>query len=243
MKNVKTDILWRVFLVYFGILVFGVAIIVKVIHIQFVEGSELLDKARKQSLKYFNVDAVRGNICAADGSLLATSVPIFDVRMDVASPLISNTDFKNNVSALAGKLSSLFGDKSMYQYKTALLRERKKGNRYFLIKRNVTYLQLKKMREFPIFERGKYRGGLIIIPKTKREKPYRMLAERTLGYQNKKEDLFVGIEGAYNDVLSGKQGRQLKKKINSGDWKPVFDENEIEPQDGKDIITTIDLNV
>ncbi len=243
MKNVKTDILWRVFLVYFGILVFGVAIIVKVIHIQFVEGSELLDKSRKQSLKYFNVDAVRGNICASDGSLLATSVPIFDVRMDVASPLISNTDFKNNISALAGKLSSLFGDKSMYQYKTALLRERKKGNRYFLIKRNVTYLQLKKMRGFPIFERGKYRGGLIIIPKTKREKPYRMLAERTLGYQNKKEDLFVGIEGAYNDVLSGKQGRQLKKKINSGDWKPVFDENEIEPQDGKDIITTIDLNI
>ena len=242
-KNIKTDILWRVFLVYFGILVFAVAIIVKVIQIQFVEGGELLDKSRKQSLKYFNVDAVRGNICAADGSLLATSVPIFDVRMDVASPLISNADFKNNVSALAGKLSSLFGDKSMYQYKTALLRERKKGNRYFLIKRNVTYLQLKKMRGFPIFARGKYRGGLIVIPKTKREKPYRMLAERTLGYQNKKEDLFVGIEGAYNDLLSGRQGRQLKKKINSGDWKPVFDENEIEPQDGKDIITTIDLNV
>ena len=243
MKNVKTDILWRVFLVYFGILIFGVAIIVKVIHIQFVEGNDLMEKSRKQSLKYFKVDAVRGNICSSDGSLLATSVPIFDIRMDVASSLISNSDFKNNVSALAKELSSLFGDKSMYQYKTALLRERKKGNRYFLIKRNVTYAQLKKMRGFPIFERGKYRGGLIIIPKTKREKPYRMLAERTLGYQNKKEDLFVGIEGAYDKILSGKQGRQLKKKINSGDWKPVFDENEIEPENGKDIITTIDLNV
>ncbi|RLD62225.1 MAG: cell division protein [Bacteroidetes bacterium] len=243
MKNIKTDILWRVFLVYFGILIFGVAIIVKVIHIQFVEGNDLMEKSRKQSLRYFNVDAVRGNICAADGSLLATSVPIFDIRMDVASTLILDSDFKNNVSALAKELSSLFGDKSMYQYKTSLLRERKKGNRYFLIKRNVTYAQLKKMRGFPIFERGKYRGGLIIIPKTKREKPYRMLAERTLGYQNKKENLFVGIEGAYDGVLSGKQGRQLKKKINSGDWKPVFDENEIEPENGKDVITTIDLNV
>ena len=122
MKSVKTDILWRVYLVYFGMLIFGLAIILKVLHIQFVEGDELLAEARKQSMKYFSVEAVRGNICAEDGSLLVTSVPIFDVRMDVASPLITNTDFNSNVGSLAKKLAALFGDKTAYQYKRISLK-------------------------------------------------------------------------------------------------------------------------
>lgn len=242
-KNIKTDILWRVYLVYLGIFLFGLAIIVKVIYIQVAEGAELKEKAQKQSLKYFNIDAVRGNVCAADGSLLATSVPIFDIRMDVASPLISDAYFQNHIDALARELSGLFGDKSKSQYKKNLQRERKKKNRYYLVKRNVTYDQLKQLKKFSIFERGKYKGGLIIIPKTKREKPFGLLAERTVGYENRAESLFVGIEGAYSEFLKGNTGKQLRRKINNGDWVPVFDENEIEPEDGKDIITTIDINV
>ncbi|MBC8489431.1 MAG: transpeptidase family protein [Bacteroidetes bacterium] len=243
MKNIKTDILWRVFLVYLVMLVFGAAIIIKVVYIQFVEGKELKQKAEEQSLRYFNIEAVRGNICAADGSLLATSVPIFDIRMDVASTLISNAYFQNHIDALTRELSKLFNDKSKYQYKKSLLLERKNGNRYYLIKRNVTYEQLKKLRDFPIFIRGKYRGGLIIIPKTKRKKPFGLLAERTIGYENKNENLYVGVEGAFSEYLSGRNGKQLRRRINNGDWVPVFDENEVEPENGNDIITTIDLNV
>lgn len=212
-------------------------------YIQFVEGNELKQKAEEQSLRYFNIEAVRGNICTADGSLLATSIPIFDIRMDVASPLISNAYFQNHIDALTRELSKLFNDKSKYQYKKSLLRERKKGNRYYLIKRNVTYEQLKKLRGFPIFNRGKYRGGLIIIPKTKRKKPFGLLAERTIGYENINENLYVGIEGAFSEYLSGRNGKQLRRRINNGDWVPVFDENEVEPENGNDIITTIDLNV
>jgi len=242
-KNIKRDILWRVFLVYLGMLIFGLAIIGKVIYIQWFEGGELLDQADAQSLKYFNVEAVRGNICASDGSLLATSVPIFDLRMDVASTLISDAYFQNHVDELARELANLFKNKSKWLYKKELVTERKKGNRYFLIKRDVTYEQLKIVRTFPIFERGKYKGGLIIIPKTKRQKPYGMLAERTIGYENRDENLFVGLEGAYAEYLGGKDGKQLRRRINNGDWVPVFDENEIEPENGKDIITTIDLNL
>jgi len=243
MGNPRTDILRRVFLVYFGVFVFAVAIIAKVIHIQIVDGKSLIVKSEKQSLKYFSVEAVRGNICASDGSLMATSVPIFEVRMDVASPLISKSDFNNNVDGLAMELSKLFQDKSKAQYKKNLIRERKKGNRYYLIKRRVRYDQLKKLKDFPIISRGKYKGGLITIQNTRRVKPYRLLSERTIGYSNPEEKLFVGLEGAYTDILSGKNGKQLKRKINNGDWKPVFDENEVEPEDGKDIITTIDIDI
>lgn len=242
-KNIKNDILWRVFLVYLFMLLFGLAIIVKVVYIQVYEGTELLEKAEKQTLKYFNVDAVRGNIYASDGSLLATSIPLFDIRMDVASPLISDAYFLNHIDALSRELANLFGDKPKSEYKKRLIRERKKKNRYYLVKRNVTYDQLKKLKTFSILERGKYKGGLIIIPKTKRQKPFGLLAERTIGYENPDENLFVGVEGSYSEYLKGKNGKQLRRKINNGDWVPVFDENEIEPEDGKDILTTIDLNV
>ncbi|MCB0806489.1 MAG: transpeptidase family protein, partial [Bacteroidales bacterium] len=243
MKNIRADILWRVFLVYVMMLLFGIAIIARVIHIQVVERSDLLAKADSMSIRSFDIEAVRGNIYADDGSLLATSVPIFDIRMDVASPLISNEDFNQNISPLAQKLSALFGNKSEWQYKNDLIKARQKGNRYFLVKNNVTYEQLKKLREFPIFDRGKYKGGLIIIPKTKRQKPFGSLAYRTIGYENKTEDLFVGLEGAYSEVLSGHDGKQLRRRINNGDWVPLFDENEVEPINGKDIITTIDVNL
>lgn len=243
MKDIKADILWRVFLVYLAMLVFGIAIIARVVYIQVVEGDELLAKADSLTIRYFNVDATRGNICAADESLLATSVPIFDIRMDVASPLISNADFSNNVEALAGKLAKLFGHKPAWQIKSELVKQRNKGNRYFLIKNNVTYEQLQELRTFPIFDRGKYKGGLIILPKTKRQKPFGSLAYRTIGYENETEQLFVGLEGAYNEILSGKNGKQLRRRINNGDWMPMFDENEVEPINGKDIITTIDVNL
>lgn len=228
---------------YIAMFIFGLAILGKVIYIQVVEGEALMARADSLTIKFFNVEASRGNICAVDESLLATSVPMFDIRMDVASPLIPDQDFQNNVGALADGLSRLFGNKSAWEYKSALNKQRKKGNRYYLIRNNVTYEQLQVLRELPILERGKYKGGLIILPKTKRQKPFGSLAHRTIGYENESEDLFVGLEGAYTDVLKGQNGKQLRRRINNGDWVPIFDENEVEPVNGRDIITTLDVNL
>jgi hypothetical protein len=76
MKDVRKDILWRVYLVYMVMLLFGAAIILKVLFIQTFERGSLMDKSKKQSLQYFEVEAIRGNICDANGNLLVTSVPI-----------------------------------------------------------------------------------------------------------------------------------------------------------------------
>lgn len=239
----RKDILWRVYLLYGSILVFAAIIIFKLFHIQLVEKPGLMEMVNEQSLKYFEIEAIRGNIYAADGSFLATSVPMFEIRMDVASPHISDEFFNTNVTALAEKLSLLFQDKTAYDYKNHLIRERKKGSRYFLIKRNVTYAQLKQLKDFPIFERGQYRGGLIAIRKTKRVKPYQLLAARTIGYDRKDANYQIGIEGAFSAYLSGVNGRQLKQKISHGVYKPLYDENDIEPQNGYDVITSIDVNI
>ncbi|MFK5855885.1 MAG: penicillin-binding protein [Bacteroidota bacterium] len=242
MTDIKKDILWRVYLMYFGILIFGMAIIGKIVYIQFKEGAALTAKAQTQELKVFDLEANRGNILDNTGNLLATSVPIFEVRFDVSSPHISDKLFRSKIDSIAYGLSKIL-NKSQYKLKTSLTKARNKGNRYFLIKRNVTYDQLKQIRELPIFRNGKYRGGLITIQKTRRAKPYNELAARTIGYVNETENLFVGLEGAYTKVLTGTDGKQVMRRINHGDWIPIHDENEIEPRDGLDIVSTININI
>jgi len=239
LKKVKNDILWRVYVIYFLVLLFGLFIIGKVCFIQFVEGEKWITKSQELTVRYDSIEAVRGNIYASDLSLLATSVPIFNIRMDVGSELISNDFFNKNIDSLAYNLARIFDAKSKWEYKNDLISARKNGNRYYLIKRNVTYSQLKELRGFPIFRRGKYKGGLIIIKKERRKMPFKTLATRTIGY----ESYNVGLEGAYSKELQGISGRRLMQKIANGIWIPINDENEIEPKDGNDIITTIDINI
>jgi len=239
----KKDILWRVYLVYFGILIFGIAIITKMILIQIVEGENLKLKAQHQELTVANLEASRGNVLAVDGSLLATSVPIFEIRFDLASPHISDELFYNKIDSLARGLAETFKKSSQWQIKNKLVKARKNGKRYFLLDRAATYDQLKELRKLPILRRGKYRGGLITIQKTKRVRPFNELAGRTIGYENRKENLFVGLEGAYSNVLTGKDGKMVLRRINHGDWVPIHDENEVESINGLDIVTTIDVNI
>ncbi len=223
-------------------LAFAIGVILKLVLIQIYEGDELILKAQTFELKYFSLDATRGNIYGDDGSLIATSIPIFEIRMDIASPLIPDDVFNKKIDSLALCLSKLFKDKSKSGYKKYLRKGRKK-NRYLLLKRAATYSELKKVKKFPILRRGKYSGGLIVIQKTKRKLPYSILAKRTIGFENKKKEYFVGIEGAYSDILQGTKGKQLRRRISNGDWKPIHNEAEIEPERGKDIITSINVNI
>lgn len=243
MMNPKTDILWRVYLVYAVMLIASIVIIGRIIYIQTTLREELLTKAEQQEIKVFEIEAMRGNILSADGSLLATTVPVFEVRMDVASNLINDETFNSKVDSLAEGLSRIFPSKSRRDYLADLRRERTKGNRYWLIKTRATYAEVKALRKLPILNKGKYSGGLILIPGSKREKPYKELANRTIGYEISRENIFVGIEGAYHEKLKGFDGKQVKRRINHGDWKPLFDENAVEPINGNDIISTLDANI
>lgn len=239
----KKDILWRVYLLYFAVLLFAVGIIAKMFYIQLKEGSHWVEKAETQEIREFSLEASRGNILDSKGNLLATSIPIFEIRFDAASPLISDQLFYDKVDSLADGISRIFGERTKGSVRKGLIKARKSGNRYYRIQRRATYSELKQIRELPIFRLGKYKGGLITTRKTKRERPYRELAARTIGYEIKDQDLHVGIEGAYSDYLTGKPGKQLRRRINHGDWIPLYDENEVEPQNGLDIVTTIDVNI
>lgn len=245
MKEDKKSILLRVYLVYLGILLFALAILGRVVYIQSFESASLMAQAKKQELSWFDVEAIRGNICSDDGTLLATSIPIFDIRMDVYTDSLTDEIFRRNVDSLAFRLSALFHDRTPSQYRDELWQARKEKERYYLIKRKITYPELTELRTFPIFRRGKYKGGLIVIPHYQRELPYKDLAKRTIGYENTDESnrVFVGLEGYFSQHLQGVTGKRLMRKVGNGAWVPLDLENELEPQNGDDIITTIDINI
>lgn len=240
--DIKRDILKRVYLIYGFFLVFGIAIMVQVFRIQVIQGKDWIALSESQTLAYKNIEALRGNIFAEDGSLLATSLPTFEIRMDLKAEALTDEVFKNGIDSLSIALSELFKDKSAKEYKIELERARKAGERYHLIKRKVSYLALKKLRDFPIFRKGRYKGGFLYIQKNERARPFKILAARTIGYDREGQKS-VGLEGAYDKVLRGTSGKRLMQKIAGGVWMPVNDENEVEPQDGADLLTSIDINI
>jgi len=242
--SLKKDIVWRVGLIYALFFLLGLSVIGKIIYIQLVEGDKWAARAQTQTLRDFTILPERGNIYDSDYNLLATSIPIYEIRMDLVSNSLSNQVFEENIDALSRSLSSLFGDKSGTQYKNELLRARRKGERYHLIRRNVSYAQLSQLKTFPIFRNGRYKGGFIYEQDNKRVLPHKELAARTIGYTTKgNSGNIVGIEGAYENNLKGVIGMRMMQRLSGNVWMPLNDKNEVDPKDGQDIITTIDINV
>lgn len=242
--NIRKDILRRSYLAFGLIVLFGLAVVIQLLRVQFVEGADWRAMADSISTRYVDVEAVRGNIFSRDGNLLASSIPEYDIRMDMLAPgIVEDSVFYTKVDSLAVALSRFFGDRTSAQYVSALRIARQKGNRYFLIKRNVGHQELKALREFPIFSLGRYKGGLIAERKNKRILPFQNLAARTIGYKIPEENIHVGLEGAYANYIDGTNGKRLVQRIAGGVWMPVNPEEEIVPVDGSDIISTIDVNM
>jgi cell division protein FtsI (penicillin-binding protein 3) len=173
---------------------------------------------------------------------LATSIPKYEIRFDTKSDALTTDYFNENVDSLAIELSRMFPEKSRSTFLTELKTARKKGARYHLIRRNVKFTELIKIKEFPIFRKGKYKGGFIYTQQNKRVKPFNILAARTIGYEREGVKP-VGLEGAFSKELSGVNGRQWMQKIAGGVWMPIDENGGKEAEDGSDIYTTIDVNI
>jgi len=240
--SIKKDILWRVGLVYvFPILFIAILIVGQVLRLQIVEGETYREKAKANSFRDITIPADRGNICSCDGRLLASSVPYFQIRMDTY--VCPDSIFDRNIDSLSLCLSKFYKDKSKRYYKRRIRKARRAFNRYLLInKKELTYNELKEIKRFQIFRLGKNKGGLIIRQINRRIQPHKNLACRTIGYLSESEysrlEGRVGLEGAYESELRGKDGVGVKQKM-IGKWLPF---NVVDPVDGYDLITTIDIN-
>lgn len=239
---IRKGIVYKALFVFLCTALLGIVILVQVVNLKVVDKAKWIAKADSLTTGYKNIEAIRGNIYANDGSLLATSIPQFEVRMDTKADAITKSVFLDKVDSLALKLSILFKDKSKSEYKQMLVKARAQKNRYLLLKRNVTYAELKKLRDFPIFNLGRYKGGLIYLQRSFREKPFKILASRTIGFSVAGQSQ-VGLEGSFDEYLKGVGGQRLMQKLAGNVWRPIASENEVEPKDGSDIITTLDVNL
>jgi cell division protein FtsI (penicillin-binding protein 3) len=241
MNSVKSNILFRVNILFIALAVLGAAVVCRIAFLQTVKKTELSALADSLSTRYVEINPLRGNLYAEDGSLLATSIPIYEARFDTHTDALTEQYFNKNVDSLAWCLSNFFEDKSPEQYAHDLRMARKKEDRYYLIHRRLKHTEVQVIRNFPIFRLGKYKGGLITTQDYIRMFPFGQLAQRTIGY-SRKDIKPVGLEGAFDTVLTGNSGMRLMQRIAGGGWVPINKDNEIEPRDGEDIITSIDVN-
>ena len=227
-----------VFLFFTGFLLIG-----KLVFIQFVEGDTYQKRGAQRIIEEKKIASGRGNIYASDGALLATSVTNYEIRWDAQVPHTST--FEKHKDSLAKSLA-----KFLQQPYTRKLKElqqaRQNKEQYVFIAKNLSYADVQKIRSFPLFRLGRYKGGIIVEQGIKRVRPLGNIAERTVGHETGGTDgtfFRVGIEGAFSQLLSGEEGSRIKRKIANDQWKPISNANKKEPTQGFDVYTTIDTNV
>lgn len=239
MATTEKNILKRVYIVSVVFVILALLIVAQIVRIQFVQGEQYRAKAEERIFKNDTIPANRGNLYDANGQLLATSIAKYDIRFDAVAP--SDKDFIENIEALCDSLSRKLGNtKSNYLQK--LRKARSNNNRYVFIAKNLNYGDYIEIKNYPLFKKGPYKGGLIVHQRTVREHPLGKMAERIVGY-DRAGSAPVGLEGAFAPYLRGSDGVRLKQKISRNQWKPINSANEIEPRDGYDVFTTIDVNM
>jgi cell division protein FtsI (penicillin-binding protein 3) len=239
--DIKKDILWRVYLCFIGMILLGAVVLGRAFYIQRIEGNYWKDLGKNLHLKYLPIDAERGTIYSEDGNMLSTSVPIFDVFVDFGAEGLREKNgkrFKDNIDSLSISLANLFKDKNAAAYKKQLQQAYKKEDRYFILKKKISFADYKELRNFTLVRQGRNKSGFIFDTRDKRINPYVLLANRTIGLSREDSTKNVGLERSYDSLLKGSSGQRLMRYI-AGAYVPV-EGAQLEPENGKDIITTLD---
>lgn len=243
MATFKNEVLIRVYIVVFAIVLVAIAIFTKAVRVSLLEGKYWREKIENQYFQVRKVEAGRGNILSSSGELLATSLPFFELAFDPNSSGMTDEDFELNIDSLSYYLSTYvdntFTQEGMRDFLIAMRKEKKQ---YVPIKKNASYEEYEMISRFPLFRLGQFKGGFIAIPKFRRDNPYGMLASRTLGY-NRTDSKLIGLEGYFDDHLAGDQGEQLMRRLTKDMWIPVNNFSKIDPVGGQDIMTTLDIDI
>jgi cell division protein FtsI (penicillin-binding protein 3) len=236
---IKNDniISYRLAFVVVCVVAFAFAIAIKLFNIQWVGGDYYRKLAKQRTVKNFEIPANKGNIYSSDGSLLATSIPEYTIRFDAVTP--SEENFEKYYVALSDSLAKLVG-KSSGEFQRDLRKAKNTKNRYFLVAKKLTFTEYMRVKQFPLFKLGANKGGIIAEQQTVRKHPVGLIANRTIGYE-RDGNQGKGLEYAFRKYLNGTNGHHWMQKIAKNQWKPISDVNELDPVDGYDVISTIDV--
>ena len=243
MKTNQKQFLYRLYFVTFVLIVFVFCIAYRIFNIQYLNGDKYRTLAKEKSIQNFLITPKRGNIYSDDGGILAFSTTNYDIYFDAVT--VKDKLFRDHIDQLSFDLSKTFQKTSDY-FKNSLVEAKNQNKRYHPIAKNVKLNKLKEIKNMPLFRLGGVKGGLIIEKNISREYPLGKIAERTIGYEkiNNQNNFYgVGLEHAFGEFLRGKNGSQLKQKISNGKWRPLTNLNQIEPKAGKNIQTTINIEM
>lgn len=239
--NIKKAILLRVRIAFLAVTVFVLAAVYRMVDIQMINGDQWRDKAKEYSLDYKKIKATRGSIYADGNDLLATSLPFYRLAFDPS--IVDAEIFTSKLDSLSHLLSAFFRDHSPKYYEEKISGARQSRKKYLVLNNKpLDYQERQEVEQWPIFNLGRMKGGVIFEKKDERHNPFRKLAERTIGYINE-DNVGVGIERSFNDYLSGKDGEGLFQKVAGNNWKPVNASSDVRPVNGYDVHTTIDINL
>lgn len=216
----------------------------------FVEKDKWIKVAESQKRPNRLILPGRGNIYSVDGKLMATSVPRYHTYIDFkADGFAVDTFLKsktNGVDSLAIYLSRKLKNRTPAGYKAHLLKGLKSKNRqYPIYEGRISYSDLKELRKFPFLRLSRYKSGFYTKEMVQRQKPFGTLASRTIGdiYGEIEESGTSkgknGLELQYDSLLRGVAGLSSVRRLGGG-WTNVV---EVEPVDGMDIRTTIDIGI
>ena len=229
---------------FLGIVLLSLVVLGRAIYIQRGEGAYWRGMSDSLRQKVVETEAERGTIYSEDGNMLSTSIPYFDIYVDFGADGLREKNgkrFKENIDSLSFSLAKFFKDKSAREYKSELQRGYKNKDRYYPLKKNLSFQEYRLLRNFPLVRQGKNKSGFIAEIKSKRLNPFGLLANRTIGLARQNAQN-VGLERTYDSLLTGETGKRLIRFVGAGAFVPV-EGFEIEPKNGKDIITTIDVNI
>ncbi|HEY0433906.1 MAG TPA: peptidoglycan glycosyltransferase, partial [Chitinophagaceae bacterium] len=250
--EIRRDILWRVYVSFLGVALVIILILARAFYIQRFQGSYWRSMSDSLHQRIEPLEAERGTIYSEDGQMLSTSIPTFDIYMDMEADGLTEKKgkrFRENVDSFAFALSDYFGDRSATQYKKDLEAAYRRSDRYFPLKKKLSFEDYKALREFPLARLGRNKSGVIVEVDSKRLTPFQLLANRTVGLsrdyvvsRGKVKKMNVGLEKSYDSSLTGKKGQRPIRFIAGGVAVPV-EGFKIEPENGKDIVTTLDVNI
>ena len=242
--DIKNEVLYRVYGLLFGIFVpISIVLLYKTIYISAWEGQRWRDEGASAYIKPHKVEAERGNIMADDGSLLATSIPYYNLYFDAVAA--SDYDFNENLDTLAQCLAThVLTDKTVGGIRQDLMNWRDSTKRYVKLKMRASYAEKEFIQSFPLFRKGQFRSGLIVQRNSERKRPFGIAARRTIGYV-RDGAVPVGLEGYFNETLGGTTGTQMMLALDKANdiWIPLDDLTKVEPKSGDDIVTTLDINL
>ncbi|TNF46358.1 MAG: penicillin-binding protein, partial [Bacteroidetes bacterium] len=239
----RKDIYVKAYLVYIGFVILMFVVLFKTVSIQF-EGRSNVFAGSDEKMPVRTVKRMprRGEILDIHGTPLVTSVSFYDIHMDPT--VVDKKIFDAEITDLSRELSKMYPDRTQREYENYIRKGRNQGNRYLLIRKKVSNEERKKLKELPIFKYGRLKGGLIDTDeKIERKRPHNELMRRTLGYYKEEngDTLRVGIEGAFNEYLSGEPGEEIEQKISTG-WKKTGQIVK-EAVEGADVVTSIDKDI